>query len=186
VLVLLVVLIVVPIIELAVMVQVAGAIGVLPTVALVVAMCVAGAWLMKIEGLGVLRRMQAQVAVGEKPAAEVVNGVLVLLGGLLMLVPGFVTGVIGLLLLLPPVRAVLRPIVLARAQRRIDRGQARFTVFSGGFGPVGSEAKPGGRGRSFGGRVYDAEAHLAGGSDRSSPTSPPSDSLTPPRPALDP
>ena len=182
----LMVLIVVPIIELAVMVQVAGIIGVLPTVALVVAMCVAGAWLMKIEGVGVLRRMQAQVAVGEMPATEVVNGVLILLGGLLMLVPGFVTGIIGLLLLLPPVRAVLRPIVLARAQRRIDGGRARFTVFSGGFGPLGSEATPGGRGRSFGGRVYDAEAHLADEGDRPPSASPPTDPLTPPRPALDP
>jgi UPF0716 protein FxsA len=154
VLVLLVVLIVVPIIELAVMVQVAGIIGVLPTVGLVVAMCVAGAWLMKVEGVGVVRRMQAQVGAGELPAAEVVNGVLILLGGLLMLVPGFVTGVIGLLLLLPPVRALLRPLVLARVQRRLDRGRARFAVFSTD-GRVG--------------RVYDAEAHLAAEGEADSP-----------------
>ncbi|MGZ4760422.1 MAG: FxsA family protein, partial [Acidimicrobiales bacterium] len=151
----LMVLILVPIVELYVMVQVAGVIGVLPTVALVVAMCLAGAWLMKVEGLGVLRRMQRQLNDGEVPTAEAVNGVLIVVGGLLMLVPGFVTGVLGLLLLLPPVRALLRPVVLARVQRRIDRGSARFMVFSAGSPTVG------GRGpSSFGGRVYDADSHL--------------------------
>ena len=126
------VLILVPIVELYVMVQVAGVIGALPTVVLVVAMCLAGAWLMKVEGLGVLRKMQRQLNAGEMPTTEAVNGVLIVVGGLLMLVPGFVTGIIGLLLLLPPVRALLRPLVVARVQRRIDRGSARFVVFSAG------------------------------------------------------
>jgi UPF0716 protein FxsA len=152
---LLMVLILVPIVELYVMVQVAGVIGVLPTVVLVLAMCFAGAWLMKVEGLGVLRRMQRQLNAGEMPTTEAVNGVLIVLGGLLMLVPGFVTGIIGLLLLLPPVRAVVRPLVVSRVQRRIDRGSARFMVFSAGAPDVG------GRGpSSFGGRVYDADSHL--------------------------
>jgi UPF0716 protein FxsA len=166
---LLMVLILVPIVELYVMVQVAGVIGVLPTVVLVVALCVAGAWLMKVEGLGVLRRMQRQLADGEMPTTEAVNGVLIVIGGLLMLVPGFVTGILGLLLLLPPVRALLRPVVVARVQRRIDRGNARFVVFSSGS-PVGGRA-PG----SFGGRVYDAESHLdpTAGSERPDPLGPP-------------
>ena len=147
------VLILIPIVELYVMVQVAGVIGALPTVALVVAMCVAGAWLMKVEGLGVLRKMQRQLNAGEMPTTEAVNGVMIVAGGLLMLVPGFVTGVIGLLLLLPPVRALLRPLVVARVQRRIDRGSARFVVFSAGTP---------GRSGTFGGRVYDADSHLDG------------------------
>jgi UPF0716 protein FxsA len=151
------VLIVVPIVELYVMVQVAGVIGVLPTVALVVAMCVAGAWLMKVEGLGVLRRMQRQMTQGEMPTTEAVNGVMIVAGGLLMLVPGFVTGIIGLLLLLPPVRALLRPMVVARVQRRIDRGSARFMAFSAD----GAGHGVGGRGPgSFDGRIYDADSHL--------------------------
>ena len=151
------VLILVPIVELYVMVQVAGAIGVLPTVLLVLAMCFAGAWLMKVEGLGVLRKMQRQLDAGEMPTTEVVNGVMIVVGGLLMLVPGFVTGILGLLLLLPPVRALLRPLVVARVQRRIDRGSARFMVFSSGSPSAGAA---GGRPGTFGGRVYDAESHL--------------------------
>jgi len=151
-------LIVVPAIELAVMVQVASMIGVLPTVALVLASCVAGAWLVKVEGLGVLRRMQAQVADGQVPADEVVDGVMILGGGLLMVLPGFITSGLGLLLLVPPVRALLRPVVVARAARRAERGRARFaahvgpTVFGGGSSPS--------PGSSFTGPVYDADAHL--------------------------
>jgi len=152
------VLIVVPIVELYVMVQVAGMIGVLPTVALVVLMCFAGAWLMKVEGLGVLRRMQRQLDDGQVPTAEAVNGVLIVIGGLLMLVPGFVTGVLGLLLLLPPVRALLRPVIVARAQRRIDRGRTRFMVFSSGV--PGAGPGPSRSGPSFGGPVYEADSHL--------------------------
>lgn len=148
---LLIVFIVVPIIELWVMVQVAGAIGALPTVLLVVASSLAGLWLMKVEGLGVLRRMQRQLDAGELPAEEVVDGVLILLGGLLMFLPGFVSGALGLLLLLPPVRALLRPLVSARARRRIDRGQSSFAVFS---------ARGPGRTGGVDGRVYDVDSHL--------------------------
>jgi len=165
-------LIVVPIVELAVMVQVAGMIGVLPTVGLVVASSLVGFWLMKAEGLGVLRRMQTQMAEGQMPAAEVVDGVLVLVGGLLMVLPGFITSVLGLLLLLPPVRALVRPLVLARVRRRVERGQAQFVAFTTsaagpGFGSAGS---------TFGGPVYDAEAHLAPRDPRDPrppPTTPP-------------
>jgi UPF0716 protein FxsA len=146
-------------------------------------MSVAGAWLLKIEGVGVLRRMQDQVTAGETPANEVVNGVLVLFGGVLMLLPGFVTGVLGLLLLLPPVRALLRPLVLARARRRVDRGMAQFAVFSGGMG-AGPGGAAGGRGRYFGGRVYDADAHLADEGDGSARRSGPSDPFTSPPPEL--
>jgi UPF0716 protein FxsA len=161
----LVLLIAIPIVELAVIVLVAGMIGVLPTVALVAAVSLAGFWLMKAEGIGVLRRMQAQVGDGQVPAREVVDGVLVLVGGLLMLLPGFVTGFFGLLLLLPPVRALLRPLVLARARRRVERGQAQFAAFTtsgsatSGFGTATSGFGP----SSFGGPVYDADAHLVPG-----------------------
>jgi UPF0716 protein FxsA len=172
---LLILLVLVPVVELFVMVQVAGVIGALPTVVLVVAVSLAGAWLMKVEGLGVLRRMQRQLDAGELPTNEAVNGVMILVGGLLMFVPGFVTGFLGLLLLLPPVRALVRPLVVARAQRRIDRGSARFMVFSSS----GGVRSPRGRTGSFGGPIYDADSHLdptAGERDRpygSDPFGPP-------------
>jgi len=153
VLVALVVFVVWSIIELFAMVQIAGAIGVLPTIFAVVAMSFAGLWLMKIEGLGVLRRMSSELDRGQAPTDEVVNGALIVVGGVLMFIPGFVTGAVGLALLLPPVRALVRPIVVSRATRRLDAGRAGFTVFSRGF----RAGFPSGVG---GGRVYDVDSHL--------------------------
>lgn len=127
--------VVLPIVELAVLVQVASAIGVLPAIALVLAMSFAGLWLVKRQGIGVARRAQAQLQRGEVPAAEVVNAVLLLVAGLLLLFPGYVTAVAGLLLLVPPVRALARRLVLRRWSGRIDAGFAgpAGTVFRTGF-----------------------------------------------------
>ncbi len=134
--------IVAPIIELYVMVQVASAIGVLPTVLLIVMSSVIGAWLVKIEGLGVLRRMGQTLDAGQLPTDEAVNGLLVVLGGVLMFLPGFVSSAIGLLLLLPPVRALLRPFVLRGARRRIARSQAGVVSFAGPIVDVDSHIDP--------------------------------------------
>lgn len=109
---------VVPMVELYVIIQVGQAIGVLNTVGLLLLDSLVGGWLMKREGLGVLRRLQAQVNRGEIPTTEIVNGFLVLLGGALMLTPGFVSDIVGMALLLPPVRAVARR-MLARRFRTV-------------------------------------------------------------------
>ena len=106
----------VPIVELVVIVQVGQAIGTLPTIALLVVMSVVGAWLMKREGLGVLRRAQRQVQDGRVPTREVADGFLIVLGGALMLTPGFVSDLVGMALLLPPERAVVRPVLVSRLQ----------------------------------------------------------------------
>lgn len=99
--------IVVPIAEVAAFVAVADAIGALPAIGWIVLVSVAGAWLVKREGLQALRRANEKVAAGELPTRELVNGVLILFAGALLLTPGFVTDLVGLLLLLPPTRALL-------------------------------------------------------------------------------
>ncbi len=106
--VLFVIFLVVPLVELYVLLQVGSAIGALNTVALVVVVGIAGAWMVKREGLGVVRRVRSQVAAGQVPGRELVDGFLILFGGALMLTPGFVTDVVGLALLAPPVRAAAR------------------------------------------------------------------------------
>lgn len=137
--VLIVLLVVVPIVELTVIVTVAGSFGVLPTLAILVLFSVAGGWLLKREGTGVWRRIRAQLGRGEVPAAALVDGLLLLVGGLLMLTPGFVTDTIGLLLLVSPVRAGVRLALLHRFQRRVE---ASFSVpgagglVAGPFGPT--------------------------------------------------
>ena len=118
---------VIPIAELYVIVQVAHAIGVFDTLGLLVLDSLLGGWLMKREGMGVLRRLQAKLATGELPSTELVDGFLILFGGALMLAPGFLTDILGIVLLLPPVRAVIRRVLARRFKSTIiSRGTASF------------------------------------------------------------
>lgn len=109
----------VPIAELYVIIQVAGAVGVLNTLGLLILSGVVGAWLAKREGLGLLRRIQSQLEQGVLPAKEVVDGALILFAGALMLAPGFLTDMLAMLLLIPPTRAVVRGVLLRRFRHRI-------------------------------------------------------------------
>jgi UPF0716 protein FxsA len=158
-------LLVIPIVELYVIVQVAGAIGVFETIVALVAISVAGAWLVKREGLGVARRIQDQLQAGEVPAGGVVDGLLILGAGVLMLAPGFLSDIAGILLLIPFTRAPVRALVLRRFRQRLSV----FAV----AGPGGA----GGAGVRFGaGRIYDVdgrENHPAGPTGPASDRSPP-------------
>ena len=100
--------IVVPIVELYVIIQVGEAIGVWWTLALLIADSVAGSWLMRTQGRAAWRRFQAALSEGRVPARETLDGVLVIFGGAFLLAPGFVTDVVGALLLAPPTRALVR------------------------------------------------------------------------------
>jgi UPF0716 protein FxsA len=110
--------ILVPIAELYVIVQVGHAIGLFDTLALLVLISLVGAWLVKREGLSTLRRAQRQIDAGLVPGRELIDGALILLGGALMLTPGFITDIAGVLLLLPPVRAAIRVGIRRRLERR--------------------------------------------------------------------
>ena len=134
-LVLAVLFLVIPFLELAVIITVASQVGVLETIALLIIVSVAGAWLCKREGVGVLRRIRDSLDRGELPHRELVDGALILLAGALLLTPGFLSDCVGILLLLPPTRAIARTIVLQFLGRftvagRIGRraGQARRAV----------------------------------------------------------
>ena len=110
----------VPFVEIYVLLQVGHAIGVVNTLGLLILVSVVGAWLAKREGLGVLRRMQRSIEAGKVPGTELVDGFLILLAAALMLTPGFVTDILAILLLLPPVRAVVRREIRRRVARRIE------------------------------------------------------------------
>jgi UPF0716 protein FxsA len=114
--------IVVPIAELALIIEVGGAIGLLPTVALLLADSVLGSVLLRSQGRTVWRRFSQAMAAGRVPHREVLDGVLVIFGGALLLTPGFLTDVVGLLLLAPPTRAVARRAVVRVMGRRVIVG----------------------------------------------------------------
>jgi UPF0716 protein FxsA len=141
------VLLAVPVAELAVLVAVAGTIGVGDTVALVVLVSIAGVWLAKRAGLKVLTRVQAALGRGEVPSREVADGALVLLAGVLLIVPGFLSDGVALLLLLPPTRAAARGLLLRGLTRR-----SGITLVAAGP-PFGA-----GRAPHRSGEVWDAES----------------------------
>lgn len=132
---LLIVFIVVPLAELYVILQVAellggGVQGALLTIALLALDSVLGAVLLRSQGKAVWRRFNAVLSEGRVPHREIVDGVLVIAGGALLLTPGFLSDIVGIVLLVPPTRAVVRRMVAGRVARRAaaaatDRGRSR-------------------------------------------------------------
>src|SRR3954467_14728632 len=108
--------VVVPIVELYVIIQVGEAIGVWWTLALLIADSIIGSLLMRSQGRVAWQRFQLALAEGRPPAREVLDGALVIFGGAFLLTPGFVTDILGLVLLLPPTRALVRRAVVARVR----------------------------------------------------------------------
>ncbi len=106
--------IVVPLVELYVIIQVGSAIGALNTIGLMIIISLVGAWLAKHEGAGVITRVREQSARGEVPTNHLIDGALIFAGGLMLLVPGFISDFLGILLLFPPTRAVFRVFIKRR------------------------------------------------------------------------
>jgi len=108
----------VPLAELYVIIQVGQAFGALNTIGLLIVISAVGAWLVKREGMSVWRRFQRQVEAGAVPGREIADGVMILFAGALLMSPGFLTDLLGIALLLPPVRAVVRTAAMKRAAKR--------------------------------------------------------------------
>ena len=130
--------ILVPLAELAVLIAVGDWIGLVPTLILLLVVSVAGAWLAKREGLAAWRRLQLALSQGRMPTVEVTDGALILLAGALLLTPGFLSDVLGILLLLPPTRAIARRQLPRLAERRMRRRRGRRVVVDGTARPAGS------------------------------------------------
>ncbi|HEY7884001.1 MAG TPA: FxsA family protein [Cellvibrionaceae bacterium] len=118
----------IPLVEIALFIEVGGEIGALPTVALVVLTAVVGVILLRWQGLVTLLRARERMAAGQMPAQEMLEGLLLAIGGVLLLVPGFFTDAVGFALLIPPVRRLiyrwlkLRMVVVSRRQQPQDDG----------------------------------------------------------------
>jgi UPF0716 protein FxsA len=105
-------LVVVPFVEIYLLLQVGGIIGAVPTIFLVVLTAVLGAWLLKQQGLATLQRFQASLAQGTLPAYEMVEGPILLVGGALLLTPGFITDIMGFACLIPQLRRKIAQYVI--------------------------------------------------------------------------
>ena len=116
--------IVVPIAELAVLIQVGQLIGVWWTIAILIADALLGSFLLRTQSRAAWRRFNEALNQGRIPHREVVDGVLVIFGGVLLLTPGFITDVFGLLFLFPPTRVLLRGLLVRRGALRAGRRDA--------------------------------------------------------------
>src|SRR3954454_21286543 len=151
--------IVVPIAELYVIIKVGELIGVLPTLALLLADALLGSFLLRHQGRSAWRRFNEALDQGRFPAKEVADGLLITIGGTLLLAPGFLTDIVGLILLIPPTRALVRGLLkrMSLGRIRVVAGPAQWG-YNRMRGPFDRDYQPFGGGRRPGtGRDYDVE-----------------------------
>ncbi len=132
--------ILVPAIELALLLEVGSHLGTLPTLGLIAATGVVGASLARRQGLAVLGRAQDQMARGELPAGSLADGVMILVAGAFLITPGILTDAFGFLLLVPVFREVVRSVAMNRLRKAIEENRVHVDVAGMGFpseaGPV--------------------------------------------------
>ncbi len=117
-----------PIAELFVAIEVARAIGVLETIVLLILGWPLGLWALRAQGGAAWRRLNLALSERRTPTREVLDGALVLFGGILLMIPGFITDIIGIAMLLPPTRALMRPLLV---RNLFSRTVLRATEFGG-------------------------------------------------------
>jgi UPF0716 protein FxsA len=111
---------IIPILELALLVQLGRVIGLAPTLAVVLLTGITGAALARWQGLATLRRVQSEMAQGRVPTSPLVDGLLILVAGAFLLTPGLITDTLGFLLLIPPTRAAVRRAIVEAFRRRLQ------------------------------------------------------------------
>lgn len=118
-----------PIVELAVLMRVHDSIGFLNTLALVVCTGILGAFLARAQGLLVLAQIQRDLAEGRMPAPRLMDGVMILVAGVLLVTPGLITDAVGFLLLVPAVRASIRLWLRRKLERKLRESQGGVTIW---------------------------------------------------------
>lgn len=125
---LLLLIIIVPALEIAVLILSGNTIGVWPTIALIILTGVLGAWLAKKEGLQAIRVAQLQAGQGQLPSNVMLDGICILVGGVVLLTPGFITDAIGFFLLIPATRGIAKGFLLSIFNKMIKNGN--FIIMS--------------------------------------------------------
>lgn len=146
-----------PVVELALLIQIGDRIGFWPTIAIIVATGLAGSFLARREGFSVWQRFNRRLAEGGLPGEELVDGMIILVAGALLITPGVLTDVFGFIGLLPFTRAPVRRFLIKRLKRRVEDGSVHVRV--GGFGiatPPDEPSSPASSTASNGQREDDA------------------------------
>lgn len=121
----------IPILELYVLIEAGRQIGVGPTIAMVIITGIAGAYLARTQGFNLINRIQQDLNEGRVPAGEMMDGAMILAGGLLLLTPGFCTDLFGFCLLTPATRNIFKGWLQKWLEQKIARGEIHFRSFNG-------------------------------------------------------
>ncbi len=113
----------VPALEIYLLIKVGAGIGAANTILLIIATGVVGAHYARLQGFRVVQRLQASLNEGRLPAAEIIDGAMLLVGGALLLTPGFLTDAVGFSLIFPPTRSWWRRLLVEWLRRKIARGE---------------------------------------------------------------
>lgn len=120
--------IIIPMVELFLLIEIGKAIGTLEVILLTIASGIVGAALAKSQGLSVLRKMQKEMAEGRIPTANLIDGVMILIGGILLLTPGVLTDAIGLLFLIPWTRVLMKRLMMKWMIYKIQKDQIHIHI----------------------------------------------------------
>ncbi|MFP7299522.1 FxsA family protein [Neobacillus niacini] len=118
--------IVLPAIDIGVLLLSGKTIGFFPTIAFIILTGVIGAYLAKREGLQTIKRVQEQLSYGQIPGDSLLDGICILIGGTLLLTPGFITDIFGFFLLFPPTRKPFKFLMINALRKRIERGNIKI------------------------------------------------------------
>ena len=122
---------IVPLVELFILIKIGGHIGGFNTILLVIMTAVLGAWLARLQGLRTLQQIQLSLSQGQIPAEELIDGVLILAGGILLLTPGVLTDLFALVLLFPYTRTHFKRWLRRRFDRMVASGNVRLNYHRG-------------------------------------------------------
>lgn len=120
--------IITPIVEIFLLIEIGKAIGTLEVILLTIATGIAGAALAKSQGISLLRKIQKEMAEGRVPAANLIDGLMILIGGILLLTPGVLTDAIGFLFLIPWTRVLMKRLLMKWMMNKIQKGQIHIHI----------------------------------------------------------
>lgn len=113
---------IVPVVEIYLLLKAGSIIGAIPTVSILIVVSLVGAWLVRHQGVLVISRIQDELALGRLPAAELLDGALIFMGGLLLITPGFFTDFLSIFLLIPATRSLIKQLLGYWLKKRLSGG----------------------------------------------------------------